>query len=85
MMMPLVVPMNDAFMDLIFSGPVQLHLITIFDPKDEESFRTVQTMIEEVNLISVFRFLSVYSHFVISSFSVIMCVNVLLGGYEASR
>jgi hypothetical protein len=50
MMMPLVVPMNDGFMDLIFSGPVKVHLITVFDPKDEAQFRAIQTQVEEVAL-----------------------------------
>jgi len=33
-MMPLVVPFTDQFMNLIFTGPVQVHMIVIVDPQN---------------------------------------------------
>jgi protein disulfide-isomerase-like protein len=48
MMLPLVVPMNDAYMDMIFNGPVQVHLIVVFDPENEKAFETLKDQVTEV-------------------------------------
>ena len=49
-MMPLVAPFSEAFSELIFSGPVQVHLVIVIDPKDSAANDKLDELLPEVAL-----------------------------------
>merc|ERR1711988_447081 len=49
-MLPLVVPFSEQFMNLIFTGPVKVHVLVIVDPNDEEASEEVETAMRSVAL-----------------------------------
>ena len=48
MMLPLLVPFTEPNMHMIFEGPVQVHSIVVYDPKDQSLFEAMKTWLVDV-------------------------------------
>jgi len=48
MMLPLLVPFTEPNMHMIFEGPVQVHCIVVYDPKDLSRFEAMKTWLVDV-------------------------------------
>ena len=47
-MLPLVVPFTEQYMNLIFTGPVKVHVIVIIDPADEPGTEAAEAAMKAV-------------------------------------